>query len=90
MLGSFVEVRIEADPVVDVVRLQREHLRTNDTVWVMVDGVLRVRSVDVVVRDAESVYVHEGLDDGDRIVTTNLSTVVDGAPLRTEGGGGPS
>lgn len=90
MIGSFVETRIDADPVEDAVRLPRELLRTNDTVWVMDEGVLRVRDVSVVVRGADHVYVSDGLTDGDRVVTTNLATVVDGAPLRTESAGGPS
>lgn len=34
--------------------------------------------------DAEHAYVSDGLDDGAQIVTTNLSTVVDGAALRLE------
>ena len=83
MIGSFVEVRIEADPVEDVVRLPRELLRPDDTVWVMVDGELRVRDAEITVRDERYVYVRNGLEDGDRVVSTNLTTVVDGAPLRT-------
>ncbi len=83
ILGSFVEVRIEGRPVEGAVRLPREYLRADDTVWVMQDGALDVRDVRIEVRDEQYVYVSEGLDDGDRVVTTNLTTVVDGAPLRT-------
>lgn len=86
MIGSFVEVEIEADPLADVVRVPRALVRGEDTAWVMVDGALDVRSLDVIMRDDEYAYVRTGLEDGDRIVTTDLSTVVDGAPLRTEGG----
>ena len=83
ILGSFVEARIEGRPVEGAVRLPREYLRADDTVWVMRDGALDVLDVRIEVRDEQYVYVSEGLDDGDRVVTTNLTTVVEGAPLRT-------
>lgn len=82
ILGSFVEARIEAEELPDVVRLDRDYLRKDDTVWVMEDGKLRIRRADVVFRDERYAYVAGGLEDGDRVVTTNLSTVVDGAALR--------
>jgi multidrug efflux pump subunit AcrA (membrane-fusion protein) len=82
LLGSFVQTRIQGEKIRNVVRLDRKYLRDDDTVWVMEDGELDVRDVAVVYRDSEYAYVREGLRKGDRIVTTNLSTVVDGAPLR--------
>jgi len=91
LLGAFVEVRIEGAPLADVVRLDRDHLRTDDTVWVMEDGVLRIREAEVAFRDDRYAYLRAGLDAGDRVVTTNLATVVDGAPLRLgDGPGGAS
>lgn len=84
MLGAYVQTRIEARPVTDVVRVEREHVRQDDTVWVMQDGVLEIRDVGIVLRDSTYAYVREGLQAGDRIVTSNLATVEDGAPLRLE------
>ena len=85
MLGSFVEVHIPANTLEDVVRLNRDYVRDDDTVWVMEDGELDIRDVEIVFRDARYAYIKSGLSDGDQIVTTNLSTVSDGAPLRLEG-----
>ncbi len=85
MVGSFVEARIEGKSIEDVIRMERDYLRQNDTVWVMTEGVLRIRAVDVVFRDQEYVYIRSGLNTDDRVVTTNLATVIDGAPLRLEG-----
>lgn len=82
MIGSFVEALIEARPLEGVFRVDRNHVRENDTVWVMEDGVLAIRSVDIVFRDAVYAYIEAGLNDDDQIVTTNLATVVEGAPLR--------
>lgn len=84
MIGSFVEATIDAKPLADVIRLNRDYIRNNDTVWVMEDGVLRIRPVDIVFRDATYAYIAGGLDEQAQVVTTNLATVVDGAPLRLE------
>ena len=84
MLGSFVEVHIKANELSDVVRLSRDYVRDDETVWVMENEELRIKEVDVLFRDAQYAYVKNGLSDGDKVVTTNLSTVSDGAPLRLE------
>jgi len=53
-------------------------------VWVNDAGQLRIREVQVVFRDPDYAYIGAGLSEDDQVVTTNLSTVVDGAPLRLE------
>ena len=37
-----------------------------------------------VVRDQDHVYIRSGLNADDQVVTTNLATVIEGAPLRLE------
>ncbi|MCW8871024.1 MAG: efflux RND transporter periplasmic adaptor subunit, partial [Xanthomonadales bacterium] len=85
MVGSFVETRVEGKPIENVIRISTDYLRQNDTVWVNESSMLRIRPVEVVFRDQEYVYISAGLDEDDLVVTTNLATVVDGAPLRLEG-----
>ena len=82
IIGSFVETQIQARPVENVIRLSRDLVRKNETVWVMEDKKLRIRDVQIVFRDSQYAYITEGLSDGDQVVTTNLTTVVDGAGLR--------
>ncbi len=84
LIGSFVEVEIEGREIEDVVRLSRDYLRNQNTVWVMEDEKLKIRKVDVVLTDAGNAYIKNGLEDGDHVVTTNLATVVEDAPLRVE------
>ncbi|HET8737221.1 MAG TPA: efflux RND transporter periplasmic adaptor subunit [Pricia sp.] len=84
IIGGFVEARIQAEPVENVVRLNRDYVRRNNTVWVMEDNKLQVREVEIVLSDSENAYISSGLDDNDKVVTTNLSTVADGVGLRTE------
>jgi RND family efflux transporter MFP subunit len=90
IIGSFVEAHIRGKAIADVVRLDRDYLRNDETVWVMEDGRLRIRDVDIVFRDADYAYINGGLRAQDQVVTTNLTTVADGARLRLEGSGSPS
>jgi RND family efflux transporter MFP subunit len=85
ILGSFVEVAIEGEPIESVVRLSRDLVRQNDTVWVKADGTLDIREVDIVFRDQQYAYIRQGLEPGEEVVVTNLATVLHGAALRVEG-----
>ncbi len=82
LIGSFVEADIEGKELPDVVKLSRDYVRKNKTVWVMSQDTLDIRNVEIVLTDAEHAYIRDGLDDNDKVVTTNLATVVEGAPLR--------
>lgn len=85
MIGSFVETSIQAKKLEDVVRIDRDYIRQNDTVWIMKNDSLDIREVDIIFRDANYAYVTEGVEEDEWIVTTNLATVVEGSPLRLEG-----
>ncbi len=82
ILGTLIETEIEGKPIPDVVRLRREYVRDDDTIWVMKDGKLEIRDATVLYRDAEHAYVREGLNHGDEVVTTTLATVAEGVALR--------
>jgi hypothetical protein len=45
---------------------------------------LGIRNVDILFEDADYAYIRDGLSENDLIVTTNLSTVVEGSDLRIE------
>lgn len=82
MIGSFIEANIAGRQLADVIRLERDYVRDNQRVWLMVDGTLRIQDVEIVFEDEAYAYITDGLEADARVVTTNLSTVVDGAPLR--------
>lgn len=84
MIGTFVETHIQAKPLNNVVRLNLDYMRKNNTTWVMNDGKLEIRELDILFKDADYAYVSKGLETGDQVVTTNLATVVEGSPLRLE------
>jgi RND family efflux transporter MFP subunit len=88
MLGEYVECRIEGRELADVVRLDRDYIRENDTVWLMVDGRLVIQPVSIVFEDERWAYIDEGLTAEDRVVTTRLATVQEGLRLRLDENGG--
>jgi RND family efflux transporter MFP subunit len=45
MIGTFVEVQIQAREIQDVIRLNRDHLRQGGTLWVMDEGKLNIRKM---------------------------------------------
>ncbi len=86
IIGAILQVTIEGKELSNVVRLDRDYLRENDTVWLMKDEKLAIAEVEVVFRDAQSAYIAKGLEAGDRVVTTSLATVAEDAPLSVENG----
>ena len=87
MIGTFVEVDIQANKLDNVVRLSRDYIRSNATVWVMKEGKLEIREVDIVLTDNDYAYIRKGLEEGEQIVITDLSTVSNGIGLRTRSEG---
>ncbi len=91
IIGAFVEASIKAKEIKDIVRLNRDYVREDETVWVMEEGKLRIQKVDIAFQDAKYAYISSGLSEEEQVVATNLSTVTDGARLRLsepEGGSG--
>lgn len=84
LIGSFLNTRIEGRTLEDVVRLNRNHIRRNDTVWVMEDGALAIREAAIAFRDERYAYITRGVESGESVVTSDLATVVEGAELRTD------
>ena len=84
LIGSFVEVDITGNIIKDVIRVDRDHLRSNNTLWVMENGKLSIRQPKIVLLDSKFAYVAEGLKDGEKLITSNISTVTEGIAVQTE------
>ncbi len=82
LVGLFVETNIKAKDIKDVFRIHRDYLRNNDTVWVAEENELSIRDVNVLFLDPKYAYISEGLTKNEKVVKTNISTVVEGARLR--------
>jgi len=77
-----LQTEIEGKPIEHVIRLRRNYVRDEDTVWVKKDDKLEIRKVVVDFRDSEFAYVSSGLDDGDEVVTSTLATPAEGIGLK--------
>ena len=86
LLGDYVEAHLPALPLDHVIQLPQSALRDGDQVWLAdSNNQLAIRSVDVAWRDHDHVYIATGLNDGDRVITTALSSGVAGTSLRLAG-----
>ncbi|MFW6082025.1 MAG: hypothetical protein ACOC7W_08930, partial [Desulfosalsimonas sp.] len=63
-------------------RINRDYVRKDNTVWVMKEEKLDIRDPEIVFKDPEYVYIKEGIEDGEQVVTSSLATVAQGARLR--------
>lgn len=77
-LGLFVEARIPGLPVASAVRLPSSALQSDESVFVLVDNGLRRRQVKVAHRTGDTVVISDGLESGDRVVTTRLEVMFEG------------
>ena len=85
ILGNFVSVEIEGIELESVAALDREFVHNVNQVWIMNDqNRLEIRTVDVVFRGQDKLYVKNGLKNGERLVTTLLASPVEGMELRTD------
>lgn len=86
LVGAYVRVQIEGKQLEDVFAVKRRYLRDGDFVWLMNDeSRMEIQPVEIVFRDKDAVYVSDGLEARDRIVTTDISAPVEGMLLRVEG-----
>lgn len=82
LLSAFVTVRFGGAQEMEVSEVPRGALHEGDKVFVYDDGKLDIRDVSVVWRREDSVLVGSGLNSGDLLVTSRISTPLDGMKLR--------
>ena len=82
-IDQYVEAKIAGRVLEDVFVLPREALREDrEVLLVNKDNQLERREVIVVWADEQSATISDGLEVGDVLVTTPLSTVTNGTPVR--------
>lgn len=83
LLGSVVDVDLYSAAEHQVFALPREVLQSGDRLLIFADGELDIRDVVVAWREADEVFVTEGLREGERVIRSPLAAPVDGMPLAT-------
>ncbi len=83
LLGSFVRVEIEGTTFENVLAIERNHLRENNSVWIMGnDDKLDIRPVEISARNKTKLFITNSLKDGERLIISALSAPVEGTKLR--------
>ncbi len=84
--GQFVEASITGTQTEDLIVLPRTTLRLDNTVLVVeADRELAIKPVDVLRTSADSVYLSNGLKDGDLVIMSAVPNPYNGMKLRLPG-----
>ena len=82
MLGDQVRVEINLGRREQVIALPRAMLRGGNTVWVAANGKLDIRTVGILWRDTDVIYVQDGLEDGELVISSDLAAPIQGMSIR--------
>lgn len=86
LTGTFVHVKLHTPSALKSIELDRAHVREGNQVYVCDENdKLDIRTIVTPYKTEKRVYVTEGLADGDRVVTTLISSPIKGRKLRVKG-----
>jgi RND family efflux transporter MFP subunit len=83
LIGSYVRLEIEGQPVASAASIDREFIRNGSDVWIMEDnGNLSIRTVEIAFRGINHILVTGGISPGENLVVSDLAAPVEGMLLR--------
>jgi RND family efflux transporter MFP subunit len=83
LLGSFVRAEISGREFSEMAVIKRDHLRENDRVWILKnDNTLEIRNVTIAARTQDKILIKSGLQEGEKLIISNLATPVEGITLK--------
>ena len=83
LLGSYVRVKIETEQTGELIRIDRQALHDLEQSWVIRDDLtLEPRRLDVVHRGETYVWVSDGIEDGELLLTSSMRSIVPGMKIR--------
>jgi RND family efflux transporter MFP subunit len=86
LIGAYVTVVFEGSQQRALIEVPRQAIHNGDEVWVMTpENTLAVREVSVVSGRPDTVLVNEGLEDGERVIVSQIGAPVEGMKLKLEG-----
>jgi RND family efflux transporter MFP subunit len=91
LIDSFVRVVIDGKKIPKAFEISREYIHRGNQLWVYGEGgKLAIREVTVGFKNRDSMLIISGVRSGDEVITTNISTPVEGLTLRRMGMGNQS
>ncbi len=86
LLNEYVRMEIEGSAIENAYHIPRRALHDDRFVWLAKkDRTLEIREVEVRWRDTTDVIISSGLNDGERLILTNLSMPINGMQLQFVG-----
>jgi len=83
LLGSYIRAEIQGRLLDNVTRIPRSALRSGGNVWILAkDNILEIRPIRIEWSNRDSVFVSDGLAEGDLLITSDLAAPVEGMKLR--------
>jgi hypothetical protein len=83
LLGQYVQVSIQGKELADVYTIPRTALRENQSIWIATpDDTLEIREIIPLWRDAEKVYLKEGVSVDEQVILSDLAGPVMNMPLQ--------
>ncbi len=88
LLGSFIKADIVGKSLVDVFRIPRSALKNDNSVFLVTqNNTLHIQPVSIKWRTTDSVFIDDGLTEGDRIIISNVKTAIEGMEIELTGKG---
>lgn len=84
-IGEYVTAEIEGKNIPDAIVIPSATIYQDTYVYVVKQGVIERRDIDVIWRNKTEALIGEGLVNGDRLVTTTLGQVASGTRVNIEG-----
>jgi hypothetical protein len=84
LLDAYVDVLIDGNTTEEMVEIPRQALHNGNEVFLMEEGKLAVRTVEIGWRRPDSVLVRSGVDQGAELVVSPLPQPVEGMRLKTK------
>ncbi len=82
MIDDYVFAEITGRELANVIELPRAALKDDNTVWINHNNALDIRKVTLAWKSPDKIYLQTGVSPGEQVVMSELSTPVQGMPLR--------
>ncbi len=85
LIGEYVRAEIKGREIENLYRIPQGALHDSSKIWVAGDAdKLEIRKAEVIWRDADAVFIGNGLKPGDRLIVSDLSVPIAGMPVKID------
>lgn len=83
LLRTYLQLDLPGKEVAGVIALPRATVHNGNQVWIATpDGTLEVREIEPLRRTRDKIYIQDGLDSGEKVITSTLAYAIDGMEVK--------